>query len=270
MLLTYCSDREPATRILLTPATITACLTAVDDSTRPQGEGLSGIAMPMSEWDANIHEQEIPVAVPEESTPGESRSNGLAERAVQTVEDQLSTLNSLSYAKVSVGRAGTVNAECPPQCPYPEAAHTLCPSPSSVDTTRFQPANLPTLPSSRSQTSASGIEHITLFAGRTTPLPSLDFVPPLPAPLTGPDPPLPTPLPGPDRPNDQPTSLPWVPVVQSTSLPRVPIVRSTSLPWGPVLQPTSLPWVQILQTSRATEHFPTRKSLPDRPNKFVK
>ena len=103
--LAYRSDREPAIRVLLRAATIQAGLKAIDHSKRPQDEGLSGTAMPMADWDAKRNppddDDDVPVAVPEESMPGESRSNGLAERAVQSIEDKLRTTKTALEDRIS-------------------------------------------------------------------------------------------------------------------------------------------------------------------------
>ena len=61
----YRSDREPAIRALLADAA-----------------QLAGLRAEQEEEDA-----EAIVAVPETSTPGESQSNGAAERCVQLIED---------------------------------------------------------------------------------------------------------------------------------------------------------------------------------------
>ena len=75
----YRSDREPAIRALLADAS--------------QLAGLRG----EQELDEDA---EATVAVPETSTPGESQSNGAAERCIQMIEDVLRTLKLALEAKI--------------------------------------------------------------------------------------------------------------------------------------------------------------------------
>ena len=73
---TYRSDREPAIRIRLTSAASEAGIpeARIDDVSQP------------------IEDQVDGAAVPHKSAPSESASNGAIQRAVQTVEDQLRTM----------------------------------------------------------------------------------------------------------------------------------------------------------------------------------
>ena len=111
----YHSDREPTIRALLRAATITAGVTAIDES-KPETHDshahgpIAGVAVRYNAPDnladqlfQQLQEEDaipvvplhtVPVAVPEESMPGESRSNGQAERAIQTIEDQLRTMKA--------------------------------------------------------------------------------------------------------------------------------------------------------------------------------
>ena len=77
----YKSDREPAIRALLADAAQLAGLKAEQESTDDDAEAT--------------------IAVPETSTPGESQSNGAAERCVQAIEDVLRTLKPALEARIN-------------------------------------------------------------------------------------------------------------------------------------------------------------------------
>lgn len=79
----YRSDREPAIRAMLAEATRIAGLHGVHEP-KPEEEEDSD-----DEGAVVVHPQGPSASVPEESSPGESRSNGFAERSIQLVEDQL-------------------------------------------------------------------------------------------------------------------------------------------------------------------------------------
>ena len=59
-------------------------------------------AVEVPEPEADGEEPTAMIAVPEHSHPGESRSNGLSERAVQTLEDQTRTLKVALEARLGV------------------------------------------------------------------------------------------------------------------------------------------------------------------------
>ena len=84
----YLSDRERALRALWRQAAIMAGIppesATEDDDADSEAEG-----------------EPVTAAVPEERAPGESRSNGAAERAVRSIEDQLRTMKLALESRIS-------------------------------------------------------------------------------------------------------------------------------------------------------------------------
>ena len=105
----YRSDQESAIKSLLDQAVITSGRSgkSYDDLTEQEKTDV-GI---MEELDADDYKQpdsssvasdRILVATPERSMPGESPSNGIAERAVQQLEDQIRTMKLAPEARLKV------------------------------------------------------------------------------------------------------------------------------------------------------------------------
>ena len=96
----YRSDKEPAIRAMIEQAIILAGRSgkAYADADPEEQKSLS-VMEELDEADGKLmpsplESERILVAVPEHSMPGESKSNGIAERAVQQLEDHLRTLKS--------------------------------------------------------------------------------------------------------------------------------------------------------------------------------
>ena len=103
------SDREPAIRSMISEAVVLSGRSGkprtefdepVDDDTS---------AMDKLNADKNDHDdpsapesEKVITATPEETMPGESQSNGLAEKAVQQVEDQIRTMKDAHEARLGV------------------------------------------------------------------------------------------------------------------------------------------------------------------------
>ena len=85
---TYRSDREIALRALLRQASIMAGI--------PEDQIAED-----NDPDSDVEDMDIRAAVPEESAPGESQSNGAAERAVRSLEDQIRTMKLALEARLS-------------------------------------------------------------------------------------------------------------------------------------------------------------------------
>ena len=93
----YKSDREASIRALLAEAAALAGVKAEEvEEEHPEQEEHEepGRDAPSKAIPAPKQTAEAPAAVPETSSPGESQSNGSAERGVQMIEDMVRTLKA--------------------------------------------------------------------------------------------------------------------------------------------------------------------------------
>ena len=102
----YRSDKEPAIRAMFEQAIILSGRSgkAFAEADNAEKEAIS-VMEELDEDDGKLlpspmESERILVAVPEHSMPGESQSNGIAERAVQQVEDHLRTLKTAYEARL--------------------------------------------------------------------------------------------------------------------------------------------------------------------------
>ena len=91
---TFKSDREASIRSMLADATKLAGLqgTLEENSGEPDSDDEDADADSPPKPTKTSEQGDVVVGVPETSSPGESQSNGAAERAVQSVEEHLRTM----------------------------------------------------------------------------------------------------------------------------------------------------------------------------------
>ena len=101
----YRSDREPAIMALIKEACQRAGVTGGKPETsrteNDVGKSLMDEDDDPGEDVSKSRIDEAHIAVPEHSMPGESQSNGLAERAIQTITDQIRTMKLALEARLN-------------------------------------------------------------------------------------------------------------------------------------------------------------------------